>query len=133
MLITNETNETSCTDFTGRPRLRDTFNATEIEGSENISFNLLQSLDNELRVNFTWTKDGRPLNTEEGIVINESYIHFDRVRRSDTGNYLLTITTYLDNGNSQTTTGGFFLDVLCMFNASIYNNYSACLVYFNTS
>ena len=60
-------------------------------------------------------KDGRPLNTEEGITINESQIHFDRVRRSDAGNYSLTLTLYLDDGNSRTTTGGFFLDVLCMF------------------
>ena len=85
------------------------------EGSENVSFNLLLSLDNELRVNFTWTKDGHPLNTEEGIVINESQIHFNQVRRSDAGNYSLTLTIYLDDGNSRITNGGFFLDVWCRF------------------
>ena len=88
------------------------------EGSYNVSIDLLlQSPDSNLRNTFIWMKDGHLLHINEavGITFNESTISLDQVRRSDSGNYSLTITSHLDDRNNWTTTGWFFLEVLCMF------------------
>ena len=86
------------------------------EGENNVNIEvLLDTFDfDDVRHNFTWSKDGQILpNVEGGVRFNASSVLFDRVGVNDSGSYTLSLFIYLENGASWNSSGQFILQVLC--------------------
>ena len=62
---------------------------------------------------FNWTKDGQTFNNP---TLNYSSVTFSPLRRTDSGNYLVSATNYILGSNTDQVgndTGSFYLNVIC--------------------
>ena len=67
---------------------------------------------------FTWRKDGQKLASLSSLIMTFSNVTFNKIKRADTGRYVVTATNFALNSHSTqvgSDTGGFNLDVLCKF------------------
>ena len=129
VLITNIDHDISFISYLGPPNLRDNLMYRIVENTLNVPVDLSQYPPPfpEPR-NFTWTRNTVTLSNP---TLTHSSITFPSVRRSDTGNYVVSATNFvLDNERVQigSDTGSFTLDVICktMFADLLGNTLISC-------
>jgi hypothetical protein len=103
--------------YAGPPKLRKRFDVRIQEGDTEVTIDLRQDPapfpDPSI---FNWSKDGRPLSSDNIISVTYSNMTFLLVSRNISGNYTVSATNFLlDNISQQlgSDIGSFHLDVLC--------------------
>jgi hypothetical protein len=99
------------------PKLRKTFDVRIQEGDTEITIDLRQdSAPFPEPSIFNWSKDGRPLLSDNIISLTYSNVTFLVVSKNISGNYTVSATNFLLDNTSQqlgSDIGSFHLDVLC--------------------
>jgi hypothetical protein len=100
----------------GPPNLQDNLRLNVVENTDSVPVELSRSpAAFPEPALFNWSKDGEVFNSPS---LTYSSITFTPLRRSDTGNYMVSASNYVIDSNTEQVgndTGSFFLNVICKF------------------